>query len=383
MPDRLNLNTTEIDLHYIKNIVQEILNKSFSNVKKREIIVRPNESYVKELNFSCPICGDSVSRDSLKRGHLFVKNLFFKCYNDESCSMSFTKFCKRFNVEIDIEKKMQMYTYLDNNWKYEKKEDFVLTNMDRLLDLDKFFEEINKNRTFLRDTSPIVDGSVQHRYLTDRKIFNHENIRQGNYKITDSWTEPVIIILNRSADKLLGMQLRNLRKEKDRRIYKFMNFQEIYNLVNPTDPLDELESINYNKASSIFNILNIEFEDTIHVFEGYLDSLFFPNSIALVGLETDISFLSNDNLDLRFVLDNDRDGKKKSKEMIEKGYSVFLWNRLYKDLSKGKGSKFKYILDTEVKDINKLVEVYGDSHIYENLNLKEYFAKDKFDLIDM
>jgi len=179
------------------------------------------------------------------------------------------------------------------------------------------------------------------------------------------------------------MQLRNLRKEKEKRIYKFVSFQEMYNLMNPQDPLDEIEAVQYNKASAMFNMLNIDYDSTIHVFEGYLDSVFFPNSIALVGLDTDISILSNENLDLKFVLDTDAAGQNKAKEMIDSGYSVFLWKKLFNHLSKGKGSKFKFHLENNVKDINKLAEFYKDPNVYQNLKLYDFFAKDQFDLIDM
>ena len=178
------------------------------------------------------------------------------------------------------------------------------------------------------------------------------------------------------------MQLRNLKYDKEKRIYKFINFQEIYNMIHPDDPLDEIESVPYNKMSALFNFLNINFDDSIYVFEGYLDSTFFPNSIALVGLDTDISPLNVEKLDLKFILDADSAGQKKAKDMIDDGYSVFLWKKLFNDLSKGKGSKFKYYLEKNIKDMNNLADLYGNN-IYNELNLNKYFAKDRFDLIDM
>ena len=66
----------------------------------------------------------------------------------------------------------------------------------------------------------------------------------------------------------------------------------------------------YNKLSYYFNILNIDFSQKITVFEGYLDSLFYPNSIGLVGVNTDSRFLENNNLDLQFFFDNDEAGFK-------------------------------------------------------------------------
>lgn len=378
------LDNKKLDVDYIESVVQKILDKAHTNPEKRIIKRYPSEQNPTKLNFACPLCLDSTHKMSMKRGHLHLKNLYYVCYNERDAdSMFFSKFCKKFNVELDLEKRMEIYSYLDQNWVYTKKDDFAITNMDKLINIEDFKNHITDHPNCFLNFKPITKGGVQWKYLVDRKIYNHENIWECVYKITDNWFEPVIVILNRTADKILGMQLRNLKTQKEKRIYKFYTFQEIHNMMHPDDPLDEIESISYNKLSSIFNILNVNFDDTIHVFEGYLDSIFFPNSIALVGLDTDISFLSNDNLDLKFVLDNDAAGQRKAKEMIDAGYSVFLWKRLFNNLSNGKGSKFKYHLESTVKDINKLAETYGDYNVYNTLNLNNYFAKDKFDLIDM
>lgn len=374
----------KLDVDYIESVVQKILDKNH-NIPEKKIIKRyPNPQHPDRLVFACPVCGDSHDRYNVKRGNLFLKNLYFCCYNErETDSMFFTKFCKHFGVEIDLDKKMEIYNYLDNNWTYSKKEDFALKNLDKLLDTEDFMNYIKEHPTYLLNVSPIQKGSPQWKYLADRKIFNYNNIWQGIYRITDKWFEPVIIILNRAEDKLLGMQLRNLKKEKIKRIYKFISFQECYNMRHPEEILDEIEAVPYNKMSAIFNFLNIDMDRPVYVFEGYLDSVFFPNSIALVGLDTDISMFSNEHVEMKFVLDNDDAGRRKSKEMIDQDFSVFLWKKLFNNLSKSRGMKYKNYLEENIKDINRLVEEYNDPNIYFTMNLENYFAKDRFDLIDM
>ncbi len=379
----MNNNEGKLDIDYIESVVQKILDKAHTDPEKREIKRYPSNQNPTKLNFACPICGDSHSKMSMKRGHLHLKNLYYVCYNErETDSMFFSKFCKMFNIELDMEKKMEIYKYLDSNWTYTKKDDFAITNMDKLLDIEDFKTHITEHPTYLLNFKPITKGGVQWKYLADRKIFNHDNIWEGIYKITDTWFEPVIVILNRSGDKLLGMQLRNLKAEKGKRIYKFIDFQECYNMRHPDDTLDEMEAVPYNKISAIFNFLNVDYDRPVYVFEGYLDSVFFPNSIALVGLDTDISMFSDENVDIKFVLDNDDAGQRKAKQMIDINHSVFLWKKLINHLSKGKGAKYKHHME-DCKDINKLVEFYEDPNIYYKLELEKFFAKDQFDLIDM
>jgi hypothetical protein len=129
--------------------------------------------------------------------------------------------------------------------------------------------------------------------------------------------------------------------------------------------------------------MNVDFERPIHIFEGYLDSIFFPNSIALVGLNTDISMFSDENVEMKFVLDNDRPGQAEAKRMIDQNNSVFLWKKLINKLSMSKPAKYKHYLEENCTDINALVQFFENPNLYFDLKLEDFFAKDQFDLIDM
>jgi len=375
-----NNKKAELDLNYIINIVQDILNKSHTDYQKKIIKLRPNEQNPTEISMACPICGDSHNRPNLKRSHLYFKNMFIKCFNEDSCSMFFTKWCDHFGVQLDPEKKMDIYEYISQNISFTNREDLVVENLDKLLNAKEFMDFLNNRpKSFLTKISPIKKGSTAFDYLKSRKITNYSNILQGIYNITDKWKEPVIIILNRSGNKLLGFQLRNLKDEKTKRIYKEHEFEYLYNYKNPNEKLDEIEAISYNKLSHLFNILNVDFNRPVNAFEGYLDSIFFPNSMSLLGLDTDISIIDNENIDLRFIFDNDGPGLRKAKKMLEQGKCVFLWKKMIDELSKGDYS-LRHNLEN-IKDINQLVIFYDNPNIYFDLNLEQYFSRDKFDMI--
>ena len=110
----------------------------------------------------------------------------------------------------------------------------------------------------------------------------------------------------------------------------------------PDKPMDDFEAISYNKLSHFINILNVDFSQPVTIFEGYFDSHFFPNSIGVIGVNTDITFLLKDeSLNLRFFYDNDSDGYKASNEKLKMGYKVFLWKLLFKDIVK---RFFRYLI---------------------------------------
>lgn len=155
-------------------------------------------------------------------------------------------------------------------------------------------------------------------------------------------------------------------------------------MMHPDDPLDQLEAIGYNKISNFFNILNVNWDNPVTVFEGYLDSIFFPNSLGAIGLNSidDMSFLldNDENLQFRFFFDQDNVGVRKSLTMLEKGQKVFLWQKLMEIIIKNKPYKHtakNYFL--KIKDLNKLVQEMKNPDAVNKLQLGNYFSSDKFD----
>lgn len=368
----------ELDKDYIKSKIQEILNIAHSENQKKII-----KDYPERLNFACPICGDSEKVSTKKRGNLYLNSMNFICFNETGCNRSFIKLLKTFNIEIDLQKKLDIYNYIDTNVKYKKEDNIVIQKLDRLIDIDFLIESFNNNpSTQFSKFSPIKHNSAAFQYLKfERMIDNFENIYEAEYSITPKWREKVIVLLNKSGKKVLGLQIRNL-KSGDKRMFKTFNFEKLHNMLHPDDPLDEIEALSYNKISNFYNILNVNWDDPVTIFEGYLDSIFYPNSIGAIGLNSidEMQFLMSEDLQLKFFFDQDNVGVKKALSMIEKGHKVFLWQKLVEDLIKNKKDKYeakKYLL--KIKDLNKLVQEMKNTDPYNKLKLYKYFSNDMFD----
>lgn len=370
-----------MDKNYIKDITQKILNKEFSNTHKRRIV-----EYNDRFNVACPYCGDSHRNMNAKRGNIYLNRLFYICFNCDK-KTTFDKMCKDFNEQIDPDKKLEMIQHLDSVMTYSDYEgDFIDAKFDELIDLSELERVFNSNLTPISDFEPIkVNGGV-YKYLIGRGIppEYHSNIYQAKYWKNEDESEWIIAMLNRRANKVLGMQIRNLKSGK-RRMFKIYNYENLLEWINIGKDVEVELDINkiviYNKLSYYFNILNVDFEKTITVFEGYLDSLFFPNSIGLVGVNTDNRFLESNELDLRYFFDNDEAGFKKSEEKLKDGYPVFLWRKLFENIvsKKNTGDPFKLLHRiSKVKDINKLCEITPDA--YTKLELTKFFSSDIMDL---
>ena len=379
--------SVELDKEYIKNIIQNILNNNHTVSQKKLI-----KQFPERLNIACPICGDSTKSDGIykKRGNLYFKNLRYICFNDKSCNCSFSTLLKRFNINIDLEKKLELYNYIDSNVVYRSTDNYnVIDNLDHLLDLEDFIKFLNRSPEYrLTHIKKIEKGSLIYNYIVNKRKIKElpDSLYEGIYSYTDKWKDPVVINFNKSYDnKIIGMQIRNLKEGDttnrfEQRFYKIYDFSQLWDIYNE-EPLDELEKIPYNKLSHFYNIFNVDFDRTITIFEGFFDSIFFPNSIGAIGKNTDFNFILNDtDIDVQFFFDNDKDGFEKSREFLQKGYKVFLWNKFIEDIANKKKDKKEAInYMRKIKDLNKLA-IESKKNPYEFFHLQKYFSKDIFDI---
>lgn len=373
-----------MDKQYIKNVIQTILNKTFKENARRTIL-----SFDERYNFCCPVCLDSTKTASKKRGNVYFDSLLYICYRCGHTS-SFHKLCKDYSIQLDPDKKMEMIEYLKSNInKKDIKSDLSEVSLGDLIPLSSLEEKINQGgATVLTEFKPVEKYSSVWKALLERGIEEnlHNNIYQAKYWLNEDRYEPVMVFLNKREDKILGLQTRNLKRGKYRS-FKIFNFETLYRWNNSLSEEDEIEDIDvnnlltYNKLSYFINILNINFDSTITIFEGYLDSLFFPNSIGVVGVNTDMSLLENSGADIQYFYDNDIAGYKKAEEKIKSGFKVFLWKKLFEMIVENKRSKDPYTLMykiSQVKDLNKLAELVKNP--YYKLSLNDFFSKDVLDI---
>jgi hypothetical protein len=367
-----------MDKNYIISVTQKILNKEFSNNIFRKIV-----SHEDRINFRCPYCKEGRSQHK-KRGNIYLNKLLFICFRCDK-KTNFDRFAKDFNEVLDPEKKLEIIEHLNSVVDYSDYEsDFTDAKLDDLISLKDLEELFNvKKITPIFDFKPVEPNSGVFKYLIKRGIpsYLHKNIYSAKYSKGDEGYEHIICFLNRRDDDVLGLQVRNL-KEGKRRFFVIYNWESLYRWVHGEDcDIDINKSVIYNKLSYFFNILNVNFEETITIFEGYLDSLFYPNSIGIIGVNTDTSFLEKSNLDIQYFFDNDKAGFDKTEEKLKEGYKVFLWRKLFEYIVSSKKDVDPYKLShriSKVKDLNKLAELV--SNPYKNLNLSKFFSQDIYDI---
>jgi len=369
-----------MDRIYIESIIQNILNKEFKTSEKRRINV-----YNDRIQFACPYCQDSSRNVRAKRGNIWWNKLMFVCFNCGKRT-NFDRISKDFGQQLDPDKKLEIINHLNTTINHEDFDsDLEQAEFEKLIEMSDLEKIFNSGEFAITDFKPVQENGVVHNYLVSRGILptHHKDIYQGKYWVNEEIYQYIIIFLNRRGNKVLGIQIRNL-KEGRRRMFKIFNFESLYKMVNGVEEITDLDLnqlVIFNKLSYYFNILNVNFTQPITIFEGYLDSLFFPNSIGVVGVNTDMRVIENKNLNIRYLFDNDEAGFKKCDEKIKNGYPIFLWNKLFDDVVNRKKSEDPYkLMDRikKVKDLNKLAELVENP--YKSLNLESYFSKDIYDI---
>ena len=370
---------SQMDKSYIKNCVQQVLDKEFRSIARRKI-----NDFSDRLNFCCSYCGDGKS-DYKKRGNLYFNKLLYICFNCGK-KTNFDKFAKDFGLRLDPDKKMEIIEHLNSQITFkDAEEDLMETELNRLINFSEIERIFNDGEHVVTDFKPLTKQSGIFKYLISRGIPPdlHTNIYEGKFWINDEKWEPVMCLLNRRGSKIIGLQIRNL-KEGKRRQFKIYNYETLYKWITGQDEIIDIDAnqlVIYNKLSYYFNILNIDFSEKITVFEGYLDSLFYPNSLGVVGVNTDMKFLENNDLDLQYFYDNDSAGYQKSEQKLKIGYPVFLWKKLFQSIVDKKNSTDPYSLMhriSKVKDLNQLANL--SSNPYEKFVLSDFFSKDIMDI---
>lgn len=362
---------------YIIQVTQKILDKEFASLNRRRIV-----EYHDRINICCPYCGDGKS-EYKKRGNLYFNKLFFICFNCDK-KTTFDHLAKDFNEALDPQRKLEIINHLNEVMSYQDYDtDMAGTDLSDLHKLEDILNAANVRKvTPFYDLQPIVKDGGIYKYLIGRGIppEYHHSIYQAKYEKADDQFEHVIVFLNKRGDDVLGLQVRNL-KEGKRRFFVIYNWENINEWIHGEVEVEMTKAILYNKLSYFFNILNINLEKRITIFEGYLDSLFYPNSIGVIGVNTDMKFIENNNLEIQYFFDNDEAGYSKSEEKLKVGGQVFLWQKLFQDivLKKKKDDPYQlYNRISKVKDLNKLAELIPNP--YSKFELYNYFSQEMGDI---
>ena len=298
-----------------------------------------------QWNFSCPFCGDSKNNKQKARGYIFEKRgkLRYHCHN---CNVThnFPNFLKTLDY--------QMYS----EYNLEKLKD---EKPREQIELEEFVNKM-KPPVFLQSgplkgLKKISQLSADHpckQFVAKRQIPNpyhakmffvpnffawSNQIMPGKFsKGTELYDEPRLLIPFFNKDKQMhAFQGRSLDSKSKTRYITIVN--------------DE-------STPRVYGLDEVDFNKKYYVFEGPIDSMFVPNSIATAGGDLVSTIKDFPKKNMVVVYDNEPrspETRKKLDKAIINGYNVCIWpsNLEHKDVNDmvlgGLSSDFvRYIIDT-------------------------------------
>jgi len=341
--------------HNIRIALEEITAQEHNSPRKQEV-----RDMSGRLVLACPYCGDSHSDDSKKRGNLYWDTLQYHCYN---CSKhtNVHLMLKDFNVSMhNIEDTFDVIDYIKSKEREVKRVDTVrpaiFTKANELaIPLQEF-----KNGFSAREIEP---GEWIWLKLKERLL--HSKYDEFLYSERDN----KLWILNRTpSGNILAVQSRRMKGKGSR--YLTYDLPKLYEELGKKLEIDSDEKLKISKLSTLFGIMQVNFQRTVTLFEGPLDAKFMQNSIALAtaGRSTD----EFDEMEtVRYMFDNDETGKKKMAEKLKKGRPVFMWSKFIDEMKLDKYN---------IKDLNDLIKVCYSNKLDAYKRLDDYFTASQLDL---
>lgn len=265
-------------------------------------------------NFRCPICGDSKKNKYKARGYLFSKGgrVHYWCHNCKA-TPKFHEFLKSMDEEL-----YRQYLVDTFGEKPKRNTDTVKVETGTVGMARLFTRSLN-----IPSIESLPDNHPAKTILRGRKIpekYFSELFYAEDFKafVDDFWPENekelpeqdarIVIPARDAVGSILAIQGRTLGSSKER-----------YITIKPNED-----------SAKIYGLDHIDFDKTIYVLEGPLDSLFFDNALATMdsALYTAPDIINHKNGDFVFVYDNEprnRDVLKSIRKSIRLGQKVVIW----------------------------------------------------------
>jgi transcription elongation factor Elf1 len=324
-------------MHWLDNKYINMVSSRLRNYKRKSGTL---------VNFSCNICGDSATNTRKARAYIYEKkgNTIFHCHNC-GITKNFPNFLKTIDFQL----------YSDYNIELLKENRVVNKEKD---DFEQFVAKM-KTPLFIKDgplkglkkISQLPADHFCKEYVAGRQIPNLFHSKMFYCPKFFTWVntfipekfsdesllydEPRLLIPFIKDDKMHAFQGRSLNKESSLRYITIVYDQEV---------------------SKIYGLDTVDYDKKVYVFEGPIDSMFVPNSIATAGgdLVSVVKDIPKKNLVV--VYDNEprsKETKQKIDKAVIDGYNVCVWpsNLEHKDVNdmilNGLSADFvRYIIDT-------------------------------------
>lgn len=278
------------------------------------------------FNFSCPICGDSATNKGKARGYIFEKKgkSVFHCHNC-SVTMGIPNFIK--SVDQMLYNEFQMEKLKNVKTPEQEEFDAFVDKMKKPIFMKegplKGLKKVSQLQT-LHSVKAFIDSrKIPTPYHA--KLFSCPNFRRfTNQLIPGKFDES------------------SMKYDETRLLIPFIDAnKKVHAYQGRAIGLSKVKYITIildESVPKVYGLDTVNFDRTVYVLEGPIDSMFVPNSIATAGGDLVSAIGSFDKKNLTIVYDNEprsRETIKKIDKAIMQGYNVVIWpeNLEHKDVN--------------------------------------------------
>lgn len=288
-------------------------------------LVKRNGTY----NFRCPYCGDSKKSKTKKRGFLLRSK----------SGSSHIYYCHNCNIEkINFHKLLK---FLDPTLYNQFMEELLRERYVTKVETTEVDEEPYVDKTLkslgLKKISQLYPTHPAKLYVEKRKIPSHMHHKLFYVSKFMAWTNTLV------PDKF---DEKALAKDTPRLVIPFIDqdgrfFGYQGRSFDPADQVRYITIILDDKKPKLYGLDAIDLDKRVYVFEGPIDAMFIPNSLASAGgiLTSELRSLGPPEQDDKVICyDNEprhKDTVSHIKKAIALGYRVCIWpdNLDYKDVN--------------------------------------------------
>jgi transcription elongation factor Elf1 len=267
-------------------------------------------------NFSCPMCGDSKTHRSKARGYIyFAKSSYkFHCHKCQA-SLYFEQFLKIQDQNLYNE---FLHESLIDRGRNKEAEAF----RERLNPIK--FEKNNSPLQKFKKISQLKHDHIAKIYIESRlipTIFHHEMYWVPEFK--------------KFVNSIIPNKFNNVDFDEGRVIFPFINRTgDMFGLqgrsINEASQLRYITIMLDESQPRLYGLNHADLSKDMFVFEGPIDSMFIPNSIASCGGELfrELNQIELDKNNAIIVYDNEprhKDTIAKMNKAIQRGYRVCFW----------------------------------------------------------
>lgn len=297
-----------------------------STVKEilRQIITDGNiKETSKGLNFRCIKCGDSEKSKRLRRGWILFKDnlMTYYCHNCGCKPQSFKNFVREYSEELYT----AYFKNRDIKNLFKKNYDVGATHVSR----KKPDEILDLSEEILPHSFPLIERNISGIYKKELQKKAIQFVK--NRKIPKKFYKDFLVCYDYGDSELIHF--------KDRLIIPYYdNNRKMYCFSARTLCDDMPKYLTWNRDNiKIFNFYNVDKSLPVLIFEGAIDSMFPPNSVALTGVtspETDQFKMIKKRFPIRiWVTDNqwcDKTGMKVAKQLAGASEHILVYPKIWR-----------------------------------------------------